>query len=256
MRAQLYALVAIAFALSIWATDARAERVDIHLRRLETVGDAIRAPYLKKTGAVEVTLDPVLQEKMVRLLKGSRAPAGAIVMSDASTGRILAWATRGGDADLVRIPRYPGASIYKVVTAASLLEAEHTFRGTKHCYGGGLSGLSASDVESLCKPGEDKMAFGEALGHSINVIFGRLAVAHLEPDDLHAMGAGLGFGKPVPIDIPARTVTMESAGGRPWAGPDRGWLWSARRVPIGRLVHDADHREWWRAGASDHPRFS
>lgn len=186
-----------------FSTPAEAKRpANVNFMKLRVVGHAVRAPLATSPGEAELTLDPQLQKAVEKLLEGSRAPEGAIVMSDVRTGRILAWASRGSKADLVRTPRFPGASIYKVVTAGALLDAEHVFRGTPQCYGGGAKRLELADIQSLCRPGENRMKFGRALGLSMNVIFGRLAVEHLESDELEAFGERLGIGSPIPIDVP------------------------------------------------------
>ena len=70
------------------------------------------------------TVDPEMQRAAARILDSSRAPGGAIVVSDVRTGRILVWASRG-EVDYVKEPVAPSASLFKVVTAAALLEGGH-----------------------------------------------------------------------------------------------------------------------------------
>lgn len=176
---------------------------ELDLSRLRVLDERVVATS-PGGGAVELSLDPEIQTRLEALLVESRAPAGAIVMSDVKTGRVLAWASRGDSRDLVRTPVYPGASIFKVVTAAALLDGEHVFRPTSLCYGGGVRALSLADVTDLCRPGENRMAFGEALGHSINVIFGRLAVAHLDPAKLEETTSALGLDGAISFDGGAR----------------------------------------------------
>jgi len=195
--------ICLLFALVALPTSVEAKRpANVNFMKLRVVGHAVRAPLATSPGEAELTLDPELQKAMEKLLETSRAPEAAIVMSDVRTGRILAWASRGSSADLVRTPRFPGASIYKVVTAGALLDGEHVFRGTSQCYSGGSKRLQLIDVQSLCRPGEPRVKFGRALGLSINVVFGRLAVAHLESERLEKVAARLGIGSPVPIDVP------------------------------------------------------
>lgn len=190
-------LLVVAIAL---ASRPAAAAVSLDLNGLKLRGDVLHAP--RDDGQLlPLALDPALQERVEKLLEDSRAPQGAIVAADAKTGRILAWASRGSSRDLVLTPAYPPASLTKVVTAAALLEGEHVFRPTPQCYGGGLRGLSWDDVRQSCRPGESKMPFGEALGYSINVIFGRLAVAHLTGDGLGEMADALGFGSRAAIDV-------------------------------------------------------
>lgn len=184
---------------SLVASEARADlRVDA--TRMTTRDDVVLAPAADGH-LVPLAVDPTFQARVAKLLQASRAPSGAIVAADARTGRILAWASHGGSADLVSTPRFPPASLTKVVTAAALLEGEHVFRPTPQCYGGGVRGLTWDDVRLDCRPGDNEMPFGEALGYSINVIFGRLARKHLKDDELARVGTELGFGGRAAIDV-------------------------------------------------------
>jgi len=149
---------------------------------------------------VRLTVDVDLQWRIDRLLSRSRAPEGAIVMADPRTGQILAWASHG-PIDLVRTPRYPAASVAKLVTATAALEEEVAFRGTSLCYSGGHRKLTEADVAKMCRPGEPRMAFGQALGRSVNVIFGRLGAHRLDASELRARAQHLSFEGRVPIDI-------------------------------------------------------
>lgn len=207
------------FALTVAAllfTSQPAAAVD--LTRLVSDGDAL---FAERGGQrLRLTLDRRLQEEMERLLVRSRAPEGAIVVADARTGAILAWASRGS-IDYVRTPRFPAASLMKVITAAALLEGEHAFRGTPQCYSGGFRRLEQEDIAVMCRPGEPKIAFGEALGRSINVVFGRLAAHRLSSDDLRAMSATLGFDGAVAFDLgapPGRVEIPDDILGRARAG--------------------------------------
>ncbi|MEM1033830.1 MAG: penicillin-binding transpeptidase domain-containing protein [Myxococcota bacterium] len=151
---------------------------------------------------VPLTLDPELQRRVTGLLRRSRAPEGAIVMADPRSGRILAWASQG-PVDLVRTPQYPAASVAKLVTAAAALEEEVAFRSTPFCFSGGTRRLRAADVAHMCRPGEPRMPFGQALGRSINVIFGRLGAHRLDARALRDRARRLGFDGTVPLDVAA-----------------------------------------------------
>lgn len=189
--------------LALWVAPASGAAADLQLSRIRLAEGKALAPTTQK-GLVELTLVPDLQARVERLLEQSRAPSGAIVMSDVRTGRVLAWASRGDARDLVRTPVYPGASIYKVVTAAALLEGGHVHRPTRHCFGGAVRSLSLDDVATLCRAGESKMPFGEALGYSVNSVFGRLAVAHLDRDTLARTSSALGLDGSIAFDLEAQ----------------------------------------------------
>ncbi|HZO16033.1 MAG TPA: penicillin-binding transpeptidase domain-containing protein [Polyangiaceae bacterium] len=184
-------------AASLWLVPAMASAAELDTRNIE----------IDESGAhsagVRLTLVPALQREAQRLLVQARAPAGAIVMADVKDGRLLVWASRGSGVDLVLTPMFPPASLLKVVTAAALLEDGHVFRSTPLCYSGGMRDLEWQDVASLCRPGEARLPFGEALGRSINVVFGRLAVAHLSPHRWIDAAQALGLAATPNIDVSA-----------------------------------------------------
>ena len=140
---------------------------------------------------VRLTLDAGLQRASERLLERARAHEGAIVVSDVRTGRILVWATRGGSADLVSTPLAPSASLFKVVTAAALLEGGKVSPATRQCYAGGEKRIEEVDLDDDRARDDRCTNLGAALGHSVNLVFARLALKHLTPEALtHEAGPG------------------------------------------------------------------
>lgn len=162
-----------------------------------------------------LTLDPDLQRKMSRLLQAYRVPQGAVVAVEPATGRILAMAehARAGGDEAVGLslrPIAPAASVFKVVTAAALLE-----RGlppeSRVCYHGGKRRIRPAHLQE--SPRDHRCVdLGEALGHSANVPFARLAQRHLEPLGLRDVAERFLFDRPIrlegveihrsPLDIP------------------------------------------------------
>lgn len=152
--------------------------------------------------AVVLTVDPELQKIAQRLLVDTKSHEGAVVLSDVRTGRVLAWASRGQeDKDYVREPFAPSASLFKVVTAAALLESGKVTPRTKQCWSGGERRIEAEDLVDDRSRDDRCATFGEALGHSINLVFARLALKHLTPDTLRDTAAELGIGSDIPIDV-------------------------------------------------------
>lgn len=158
---------------------------------------------------IVLTLDPKLQKTAQRILKKSKAHAGAIVMSDVRTGRILVWASIGDEGDLVRKAKYPGASIFKVVTASALLEGHYVKPSEQVCFGGGETRLKKEDVEPGCHAGDHKTRFDKALGKSINGVFARLALAHLSVSEESNMAKAFAIGDSVPFDLSSDTSSVK-----------------------------------------------
>lgn len=209
MRFVLLGTLALAIAIGAAPAVARPKNrvADVDVAHAKMEKGRLRAKKAGSTAGIGLTLDPRLQNEAERLLLNSRAPSGAIVMSDVRTGRILAWAVIGHEGDLVRATKYPAASLFKLVTAAALLEGHHVDLGDTVCFGGGERKLTESDVEPGCHPGDQRTVFEKALGKSINGVFARQALKSLPPADLAAMAESFGFGKEPPIDIPAERTS-------------------------------------------------
>jgi cell division protein FtsI/penicillin-binding protein 2 len=192
----LLAGAALVAASLLGAGEARAAK-PVDLRVLRVTDDAVFAPAGPGGAEVKTTIDPRLQRAAEHLLARSGAHEGAIVAADVRTGRILAWASLG-QRDYVAEPFAPSASLFKVVTASALLEA-HVPPSARECYEGGEHEIHPADLE---RHGSVCTTFGEALGHSVNLVFARLAQKHLAPEALRRFAAALGFSGEVPIDVP------------------------------------------------------
>ncbi|MCS6899445.1 MAG: penicillin-binding transpeptidase domain-containing protein [Polyangiaceae bacterium] len=174
-------------------------RVSLDLRRAHLA----RGKYVAPTRDGEpkrLTLDPRLQASAEKILKRARPHEGAIVLSDVRTGKILAWASRGPQ-DAVATPMAPSASVFKVVTAAALLESQKVSPMTRQCYSGGEHGIEQEDLYDDRSRDDRCTTLGDALGHSVNLVFARMALKHLTPEDLRETAEQLGIGEEIPINI-------------------------------------------------------
>jgi penicillin-binding protein A len=165
----------------------------------ERVGDHYEAP-LADGRRLKLTLDPAYQEAAAAILRESRAPRGAIVVLDAD-GSVLALAGRraadpGGsvegtpDATLATEVWAPAASIFKIVTAAALVDAG-VKPETRVCFHGGVrsvmeSNLTDNKADRRC----ETLTYGVA--HSQNAIIAKLVHQKLDPSALAEAAVALG----------------------------------------------------------------
>jgi len=149
-----------------------------------------------------LTLDPKLQKDVETLLQRSRAPEAAAVVIDVRTGRVLAWASVDSEGrDLVAEPYAPPASLFKVVTAAALIENRGVLSNARQCYVGGQRNVYLRDLRDSGLGGATCSTFATALGYSQNMVMAGLAVKHLEASMLQSMAGKLGLNGSVPIDV-------------------------------------------------------
>jgi cell division protein FtsI/penicillin-binding protein 2 len=124
-----------------------------------------------------------------------------------ATGRLLVYASHvesGPARDLCSEAFAPSASVFKIVTAAALVEDAHLGPETKQCYSGGQQRIVRGDL--VDDPRRDKWCttLAGALGRSVNTVFARLAEQYLAPAQLDAMARKFGYGQPLPFDVPVQ----------------------------------------------------
>jgi cell division protein FtsI/penicillin-binding protein 2 len=220
--------VALALALSASAAHGG---VDLRATRIGDTGVWARV----RGGTVRLTLDPELQRGASAMLGRSRARRGALVASDPRTGRVLVWASLGGDRDQVSEPTAPSASLFKVVTASALLESGRASAGTRRCWHGGERAISLADLADDRERDTACATMGEALRGSVNLVFAKLAVAHLQPSDLLSQAALLGFVDRVPIDVDVAPSTLRVPADDLGLARASAGFWNGRLSPLGAL---------------------
>ncbi len=183
----------------------------LNLLRLDFHPDKVTSP-LRHGASAELTLDPDLQRATQAVLRRHSVPEAGVVVMDVRTGNVLAYASRVGEGtpfDVNLRAEAPAASIFKIVTAAALLEVPGLSAQTEQCYRGGQSRIVANEL--LPDPSRDRWcaSMAMAMGRSINVVFARLAQRHLTPEGLTEAAGAFGFGAPTPFDIDAEAPGIE-----------------------------------------------
>jgi len=186
--------------LNLLHVDLRAERVTTPLAQGRTA---------------ELTLDPDLQRSTLAVMKRYALPEAGAVLMDTKTGNLLVYASQVREREPFDVnlrAEAPAASIFKIVTAASLLETQSLSAQTEQCYHGGRSRIVAADL--LEDPTRDRScaSLATALGRSLNVVFARLASRHLSPESLTHTAGAFGFGTPTPFDVLADAPGIDLPG--------------------------------------------
>ncbi len=158
-----------------------------------------------------LTLDPALQDHVVHELEANDVPYAALVAIEPATGRVLAYVSHSSanpDAgDLALDPTPPTASVFKIVTAAALLDRGVSTEA-RTCYHGGSSSIVASHLEDAASD-RDCATLGEAIGGSINAVMAKLADRNLDTPTLERYASAFGFGQTLPFDVPTRASPAE-----------------------------------------------
>jgi len=162
-------------------------------KKAKVFGDA----YVAKTPdgkVVYLTIEPKLQKTMEKLLRMYRPVGAAVVALDPKTGKVLSIAEIGeGSATKAA---YPAASVFKIVTGAALLE-KGVNPDVQTCYHGGIRRLVGKLLED--KPNLDRrcLSLSMAMAKSANVVFAKMAVKHLDGDELRKVAERFLFNRPI-----------------------------------------------------------
>lgn len=178
----------------------------IDLLKIDVKDQGATAPLPDKKTA-RLAIDPVLQRAADEVMSAHHLPEAAVVMIDVETGKVIAYAShveKGPKRDLAIEATAPAASVFKIITATSLVENAGVTPEDRHCYSGGEQRLNAQDLVPDPKRDRWCTTVAGAMGRSINTVFARLAVAHLKPPQLEDTAKALGFGAPLPFDVPVQ----------------------------------------------------
>ncbi len=181
-----------------------------------------------------LTLDNGLQRAVETIFDRYAVPHAALVAIEPTTGRVLAYVSHSeSDAskDFARSATPPAASIFKIVTAAALVDAGVT-ADERVCYGGGARRLMVADLKD--NPSRDKRcaSLADAMGGSINAVFAKLADRHLSESRLAQYASAFAFGQRLPFDVRAPAGLAMIPAGRLERARTAAGFWHTHLSPL------------------------
>jgi len=155
---------------------------------------------LDDKGALQPGTDPFLEQRMQWLLADYRVPEAAVVVLEPASGELLAaagYSSRHGKTErgLALEPRFLAASVFKIVSAAALLE-QGVAPGDSIRYSGGIRSVSLSELKDSASRDTGTTDFSGALARSLNVPFAKWADRKLDAKRLTAAAKRFGFAVP------------------------------------------------------------
>jgi len=172
---------------------------------------SLSSPLASDHGAV-LTLHAGLDGHVSRLLDAYDVPFGGVVAVEPATGRLLAYVSHSsaepGARDQVLDASAPSASVFKVVTSAALLD-QGVQPDTTTCYHGGFSALKPSELADNPKLDRACVSLTSALGSSLNVVFVKLSLKHLDAQKLTRYASAFGFGQSLPFEAPTEPSRLD-----------------------------------------------
>lgn len=147
---------------------------------------------------IKYSINKKLEKQVRRYLNRYRSDYTSIVIVDNNTGKILTaidYDKKEKDfgVSLSFSSTNPAASVFKVITAADLLENTETSKETKFSYNGRSSTLYKYQLKDKKNRWTRSIPFKKAFARSNNVVFGKAAIQNSSSNSLLKMANKFGF---------------------------------------------------------------
>lgn len=149
-------------------------------------------------GSVLYNLDPELQQRVTAYLNERRVPYAAVVAIEPKSGRLLGlithsavdkgWEKRG------QYGIYPMASLFKIITASAALNQNKITPDSIIQFNGKLTSVDPRRWEPRGKRAPE-MTLTDAMGKSVNPVFGRVASSYVGSSALVSQAEQFGFNR-------------------------------------------------------------
>jgi len=182
-----------------------------------------------------LTIDPALDGFVSKLLKRNEVPYAGVVAIEPSSGKVLAYVSHSSaeptGSDRALEASAPAASVFKLVTASALLK-EGFVPARNTCYHGGSHALTMAELVDNPKLDKACASLAGALGFSINPVFGKLALKHLDPKKLAQQASAYGFGETLPFDVPTERSALDVPSERLEFARTAAGFWHSHMSPL------------------------
>lgn len=173
----------------------------------------VTMPDYNEPVILDFAFDPAIQAASEELLEHYKPDLGVMVAMDASTGRILAMASKNRSfptitGNPVLDITYPSASVFKVITATAALEKDK-LPDSQISYAGRNHTLYKSQLREKVSGWKRMATLKEAFAKSINTVFGRIGVFSIGKEPMQSLSKRFWFNEKIPSEFPV--VNSKSA---------------------------------------------
>jgi len=185
---------------------------------LQLVPSPVTGRYiLAKEGVninVETSIDTALQNYIINLLNRSRTYRAAVVVLRPESGRILAMADyrKDGDGETGNLCLYadlPAASLFKIISAAAVMEAKSFTPDTPLFFRGGKHTLYKRQLKQVKDRYTRKTNFRNAFSGSNNPVFGKIGIYDLGRELMTEYSDRFFFNHAIPFDLPLEMSSID-----------------------------------------------
>ncbi|MBW2367264.1 MAG: hypothetical protein JRH15_05215, partial [Deltaproteobacteria bacterium] len=129
-----------------------------------------------QTFRIDTSLNLPLQTYLIEKTRRSKSHQMGVVAMDPSTGKVLAMTgkdLKNPEANPCVNSAFPAASIFKIVTAAAVMESSGLDPGSNMTFNGGKYTLYKSQLKKQVNRYTNKISFRDSFAQSINPVFGK-----------------------------------------------------------------------------------
>lgn len=147
---------------------------------------------------VEYTVNEELTDYIVKQLKRYRSDYTSVVVIDNNTGEILSAVDLQREGNVVGksmafSSSHPAASVFKVITAADLLDNHNVSGETHFSYNGKSTTLYKNQLKDKKNRWTRNILFDKAFAWSNNVVFGKAAIKNTNFQSIFSTAGKFGF---------------------------------------------------------------
>ncbi len=162
------------------------------------------------TAQIQYSFDTKLQESLEGLLRTYSPDYGALVVLDATTGRVLSMVSstqhKEYQGNLALQATFPSASVFKVVTAAAAIERQKFSAETMIPFNGRNHTLYRGNIlKTPITRWTHYTSLKTAFAKSINTVFGKIGAYDVGHQELQVYADRFGFNHPISADFPVGT---------------------------------------------------
>ena len=171
---------------------------------------------------VEYTIDPDLQAAVATVLEKYNPDYAAFIALDPETGEIVALVNhqRRGiqDENLAVRATYPAASVFKIITAAAVLDLDKATPATVIPFNGKTTSLYKKNVlRHKDTEWTRRYPLSKTFAKSVNTVFARLGIFSVGPVKLRDYGKAFGFNQNLDTDFALAPSRLTFNDDDPWS---------------------------------------
>jgi len=157
---------------------------------------------------VQTSIDPTLQQYIIKNIDQKNSKYFGFVAMEPDTGRILSMVSydkTGKNDNICTLSDFPAASLFKIITAAAVIEQRRYHLNTPVSFNGKKYSLYKSQLKEHKNKYTNILTFKKSFADSVNPVFGKIGVMELGKRKLESYADAFDFNKQFRYEIPLKT---------------------------------------------------